>query len=199
MPGSPRIWFATSNDHKYEEGLLILKEFGISPRRLQSKGEELQSCDPTEVAIRAAAEAYRASGKPLFVEDTGLFIDSLRGFPGTYASFAFRTLGISGILKLMDGITARHARFVSVVAYCDGSTRLHAFTGRLNGRVALRASGHGGFGFDPVFLPRGETRTLAEMTLAEKCTISHRAKALRDFGGWLNRSRDRQDLSAQFE
>ncbi len=190
MPGSPRIWFATSNDHKFEEGRFVLRELGIVPRRLPSKGQELQSGDPSEVAFHAAAEAYRASRKPLFVEDTGLFVGSLRGFPGTSASFVFQTLGLGGILKLMDGVTPRGAEFVSAVAYCGGPSEPSVFTGRLKGRLALRPSGLRGFGYDPIFVPTGASRTLAQMTLAEKCRISHRARALRAFGGWLNQNRD---------
>lgn len=191
MPGSLSIWFATSNDHKFEEARFVLHEFGIVLHRLPSKGPELQSGDPSEVAEHAAAEAYRVSRKPLFVEDTGLFIEPLRGFPGTCASFAFQTLGLEGILKLMDGNSARGAEFLSAVAYCDGSSEPRVFAGRLKGRVALRPSGQGGFGFDPIFIPTGARRTLAQMTLAEKCAISHRASALRAFGGWLNLNRNR--------
>jgi len=191
MPGSPSVWFATSNDHKFEEARFVLQESGIVLRRLPSKGPELQSGDPSEVAVHAAAGAYRTSLKPLFVEDTGFFIECLRGFPGTCASFAFQTLGLEGILKLMDGISARGAEFVSAVAYCDGSSEPRAFVGRLKGRVALRPLGKRGFGFDPIFIPTGAKRTLAQMTLAEKCTTSHRANALRAFGGWLSLNRSR--------
>jgi len=189
MPESHRVWFATSNAHKFEECKFVLKELGIFPRRLPSKGREIQAGDPSDVAVHAAAEAYRRLRKPLFVEDTGLFIDSLNGFPGTFASFAFKTLGVEGILKLMDGVTARDAEFVSAVAFCDGAARPRGFTGRLKGRLAASPSGRGGFGFDPIFVPRGASLTLAQMTLAEKCAVSHRARALREFGGWFNMRR----------
>ncbi|MGD1055572.1 MAG: non-canonical purine NTP pyrophosphatase, partial [Nitrososphaerales archaeon] len=158
-------------------------------RRFPSKGPELQSGDPSEVAVHAAAEVFQTARKPLFVEDTGLFIECLRGFPGTSASFAFTTLGLDGILKLMDGMSARGAEFVSAVAYCDGSSGPRSFTGRLMGRMALRPLGQGGFGFDPIFVPTGRRRTMAQLTFAEKCAISHRAIALRDFGRWLSMNR----------
>jgi len=189
MPGSPSIWFATSNDHKFEEARFVLHEFGIALRRFPSKGPELQSHDPLEVAVHAAAEVFRTARKPLFVEDTGLFVECLGGFPGTFASFAFQTLGLTGILKLMGGMSARGAEFVSAIAYCDGSSEPRVFAGRLKGRVALRPLGQGGFGFDPIFVPAGKRRTLAQMTFAEKCAISHRASALRAFGRWLSLNR----------
>jgi len=72
MPGSPSIWFATSNDHKFEEARFVLRESGIVLLRLLSKGPELQSGDPSEVAAHAAVGVYQTSLKPLFVEDTGL-------------------------------------------------------------------------------------------------------------------------------
>jgi len=86
----------------------------------------------------------------------------------------------------MEGISTRDAEFVSAVAYCDGSSKPHVFVGRLKGRVALHPSGERGFGFDPIFIPTGAKRTLAQMTFAKKCAISHRASALRAFGGWLS-------------
>jgi len=67
MPGSPSIWFATSNDHKFEEARFVLQKLGIVLRRLPSKGLELQSGDPSDVAVHAAAGAYLTSLKPLFV------------------------------------------------------------------------------------------------------------------------------------
>jgi XTP/dITP diphosphohydrolase len=190
MPDSLRVWFATSNNHKFDEAQFVLKEFGVVLGRLPSKGPELQSGDPSEVAKHAAVEAYRALRKPLFVEDTGLFIDSLQGFPGTSASFAFHTLALGGILKLMNGVDARGAEFVSAVAYCGDSFGPHVFIGHLKGTVALHPSGREGFGFDPIFVPSESGRTLAQLTFTEKCAISHRGKAIRALGRWLNMNRN---------
>jgi XTP/dITP diphosphohydrolase len=189
MHGSPRVWFATSNDHKFRECSFVLAQLGIAPGRLISKGAELQSADPAEVASHAAAGAYAAFGKPLFVEDSALSIDRLSGFPGTYASYVFGTLGADGVLKLMEGARGRRAEFVAAVAYCDGPDPPRVFTGRLEGRISQRPAGGGGFGFDPIFVPRGSALTLAQMTLERKCAVSHRARALREFGAWLNRRR----------
>jgi len=186
MHGSPRVWFATSNEHKFREGSLILREFSIALRRLPSKGQELQSSDPSEVAAHAAVQLSSSTNRrPLIVEDTALFINCLRGFPGTYASFVFNTIGVEGVLRLMSGVKRRDAEFVSAVAFCDNSSEPRLFVGRLGGEIAFRAAGRGGFGFDPIFVPSGASKTLAQMTLLEKCTVSHRAIALRTFGRWL--------------
>ena len=191
MQGSPRLWFATSNDNKFEEAKFVLENMGIHPRRLSSKGQELQSTDPSTIVANAAEAAYRVFRKPLIVEDTGLFVVGLRGFPGTYASFVYKTIGVEGMLRLLEGVDARKAEFLSAVAYRDGSTRTAIFTGKLEGTIALHPAGLRGFGFDPIFVPREYSRTLGQMTLREKCSISHRAIALRSLGAWLKQICDR--------
>lgn len=199
MPVLRRVWFATSNEDKFQEGCFILKEFGVSPLRLQSKGLELQSTDPSEVAAHAARLSYSAHRRPLFVEDTALFINHLEGFPGTYASFVFGTLGLGGILRLMAYVDNRDAEFVSAVAYCDSQSEPMVFVGRLRGRIARRRAGRGGFGFDPIFIPTETNKTLAQMTLQEKCEVSHRALAIWALGEWFCLNSGRQRLSAHNE
>ena len=102
-----------------------------------------------------------------------------------------RTLGLDGVLRLLESAGARKAEFLSAVAYRDSSSRTVVFTGKLEGTIALRPSGLRGFGFDPIFIPKGASRTLGQMTLSEKCAISHRALALRDLGAWLKQHYDR--------
>ncbi len=175
---------ATSNEGKFREVSLVLHRFGINLDRLPGKGVEIQSDDIGEVAKFAATEAARAYRKPLIVEDTGLFINPLGGFPGSYTSFAFRSIGLEGVLKLLVGKEERRARFESAVAYCepDGEPRL--FRGSVRGRIAKGAFGREGFGFDPIFIPDGRRVTMAEMKIEEKCRVSHRAAATTRFGAW---------------
>lgn len=109
----------------------------------------------------------------------------LGGFPGPYASYVYRTIGLAGLLSLLPGSGDRSAEFVSAVAYATRRGRPRLFVGRLKGKIAEEPRGSGGFGFDPVFVPDGASRTLAELSLREKCAISHRAIALRALGGWL--------------
>jgi XTP/dITP diphosphohydrolase len=169
---------------------------GIVLRRLSKKGTEMQSDDVAEIAKRAALETYLLVKAPLIVEDTGLFIESLGGFPGPYASFVDRTLGPVSILRLMEGVRLRGAEFVSAVAFCHDPSKARVFVGRLRGRIARRASGNNGFGFDPIFVPEGGDKTLAELSLTGKAEISHRSLALRAFGAWLNSCSSGQRLSA---
>lgn len=184
MPESNELHFATSNPHKFDEAQFVVKGFGLTLKRLPSKGLELQADEVSEIASFSARESYRRFGLPLIVEDTGLFIKSLGGFPGCYSSFAFKSLGCDGILRLLSPSLGREAGFVSAVAYCAGGAP-RVFTGRLGGRISKRTEGSGGFGFDPIFVPLGARKTLGQMTLKQKCGLSHRALALRALAAWL--------------
>ena len=129
--------------------------------------------------------AARATGLPLIVEDTGLFIDALTGFPGPYAAYVLNTIGNAGILQLLDGFTSRTAEFRSTVAFCEPHGHPVSFNGIVEGRIALQGRGRHGFGFDPIFEPMGsDGRTLAEMEMAEKNQVSHRGRAVRAFAEW---------------
>lgn len=194
MPGSSRVYFATSNDSKFAEARLVLEEYGIRLGRLKSKGPEMQSDDVALVASAAASKLAARRRSPFFVEDTALFVNSLRGFPGTYAAFVRRTIGLSGLLNLLSECPDRSAEFRSAVAFVGSSRRPRVFVGRLRGVISPVARGTHGFGFDPVFVPRGSSKTLAELTLREKCAISHRAAALRALGEWLVSSKDWESL-----
>jgi XTP/dITP diphosphohydrolase len=163
---------------------LVLRELGLTIDRVNSKGSELQSDDLGEIAKFAATEASKSEGRALAVEDTGLFIASLNGFPGPYANFTHRKLGLDVILRILEYSRDRSAIFESAVAYCEPGGIPHLFRGSLRGRIGTRASGSNGFGFDPVFIPAGEDVTLAQMTLERKCSMSHRAIAVRRFGKW---------------
>ncbi len=176
--------FATSNRGKFLEMAIILRRLGLGVRRLQGKGLEIQSDDIYAVAKFASADATRKYGRRLIVEDSGLFIDALHGFPGPYSSFVFRTIGLGAILKLLTNVEDRAATFQSAVAYCEPGGEPQAFRGSMSGEIAKRASGSSGFGFDPIFVPSGQNLTIAEMTLDEKCGISHRAEAASRFGRW---------------
>jgi XTP/dITP diphosphohydrolase len=194
MRASNRLCFATSNDDKFEEAQFVLGELGLKLSRLKTKGSELQSYEVAAIAAKAASELSSRYRRPLFVEDTGLFVRSLGGFPGAYAAFVYRTVGLRGLLRLLSGSSDRSAEFVSAVAFVGDARKPRVFVGRLAGTIAPKPRGSKGFGFDPVFLPRGSTRALGEMSLREKCAVSHRAKALRVMGEWLVSPKRRESL-----
>lgn len=186
-----RVHFATSNDHKFKEAELVLRDLGIHLERLPSKGAELQADDVAAVASYSAKEAYAVNRVPLVVEDTGLFIERLGGFPGPYGAYAYKTIGVEGLLKLLASPGQRRAEFVSAVAFASGHGAPKVFRGSIRGVIAGAPRGRNGFGFDPVFVPSGSRLTLAQLQLAEKCAISHRGAAFSAFGSWLRSSRAR--------
>jgi len=178
-----RIAFVTSNRGKVEEAVRYLQPLGIDVYQLYFPYPEIQADTLEEVAEYGAKWLSERVGGRFFLDDSGLFIDAFDGFPGVYSAYVYKTLGIDGILKLMEGVENRKARFRSVLAYWDGE--LHLFTGEVEGEIVDSPRGTGGFGFDPVFQPSGFETTFAEMTTDDKNKISHRGRALRAFSEWL--------------
>jgi XTP/dITP diphosphohydrolase len=181
-----KLIFATGNLHKLHEVQFTLKEYPLIIEQRPLKGIEIQSDDLGEVAITSVLGAVQRSGAPTFVEDTGLFVEALKGFPGVFTSYTYQTLGASGLLKLLDGETNRRAVFKSAVAYCAPHNRPVCFRGEVSGRISRQARGVHGFGFDAVFEPDpGGGQTFGEMGIDEKNRWSHRARAVRRFAAWL--------------
>ncbi len=183
------VFFATGNINKFNEVRSILRQYGISVGMLKLKGDEIQSDSLREIAQKSVINAFKRCELPIFVEDAGLFIDGLSGFPGPYAAYVYKTIHNSGILKLMNGSKERDAKFLSVIAYCDQETICEPifFEGVVNGEITLaerKEQGKSGFGFDPIFQPNGNKKTFAEMAIGEKNLYSHRAMAIRKFAEW---------------
>jgi len=120
---------------------------------------------------------------PMIVEDAGLFINTLNGFPGPYSSYVYRTLGIDGTIKLINDKDDKKAEFRSIVAFGDSSI-IKTFQGVVRGMISIQPRGRSGFGFDPIFVPKGSEKTFAEMSLEDKNRYSHRAIALKKFARW---------------
>lgn len=177
-----QVTFASSNEHKFLEAKAILLPFGIEVLFAKLDLPEPQSDSLTEIAAEKAKSAFAIVRSPVIVEDDGLFIDSLKGFPGQYSSFVFQTIGNDGILKLLFGSRDRAATFRSVIAYHDGST-LSISEGNVKGRIPEHAS-KGGWGYDPIFVPEGSSLTFAELG-DKKNKFSHRKRGLENFAAWL--------------
>jgi XTP/dITP diphosphohydrolase len=156
----------TENKAKGVEALSILASLGVKARLVLMGKQEIQSESLEEIALR----------KPLLVDDSGLFIEALNGFPGPYSSYVYKKIGVRGILKLMSGEVNRRACFKTAVATIIPPLE-KVYTGETCGEITLEPRGEHGFGFDPIFIPENSKRTYAEMTLEEKNRISHRYKA----------------------
>ena len=181
------VFFATGNINKFNEARNILRAYGFAVGMLRVKGDEIQSDSLEQIAQTSALNACKRTNLPIFVEDAGLFIDSLCGFPGPYAAYVYKTIHNGGILRLMS-VKDRQAKFQSVIAYCDPTlSEPICFEGESKGKITLnerQPKGKAAFGFDPIFQPNGSSKTFAEMTIEEKNGFSHRAMAIRKFAEW---------------
>ncbi len=179
-----KLHFLTGNKNKVIEAEKRLGPLGFDIIQENLQPPEIQADTLEEVALFSAKWAEPYAKKPFFLEDSGFFVDSLNGFPGVYSAYVFRTLGYMGILRLLEGVEKRCARFVAIIAYHDGEV-IRMFRGEVLGTVTREPRGGNGFGYDPIFIPEGSSRTFAEMDTEEKGRFSHRGKALENMERWL--------------
>lgn len=177
----------TSNKGKYDEFKQMMEQNGIALNLVLMSYPEEQLDTIEEVAERSLCYLKGIIKDDFFIDDSGLFIEELKGFPGVYSSYVKRTLDNEGILRLMDSRINRKAEFKTCIAYYDG--HLNLFTGVTRGSIAKEMKGKRGFGFDPIFIPEGRKKTYAEMTLEEKNSISHRSKATLQFLNYLKKKK----------
>jgi len=177
------VAFVTTNPGKFREAQAILGQRGVRVRWLRRSLHEPQSDDLAEVA-RSKANDVRGVRGYVLVEDSGLFIPSLRGFPGVYSAHFLRIWGFPPILELL-----RHRRRAAVfrsVAVLRRGKSSRTFVGEVEGTIARRPSGHQGFGYDPIFVPKGYRATFASLPGSVKNAISHRSRALDQVGAFLS-------------
>jgi XTP/dITP diphosphohydrolase len=172
----PRLTFVTSNVNKFAEAEKFLAN-QIKLVNNQHSRIEIQANTLEEVASYSLDKDPALSAmKLIFLEDAGLFIDALNGFPGPYSAYVLVTVGCQGILKLMTSIENRSARFESVIAFRDSNGKIHLFKGVTHGRITFNERGTH-WGFDPIFIPYDENRTYAELG-SDKKFFNHRVKSL---------------------
>ncbi|MCL6578199.1 MAG: XTP/dITP diphosphatase [Candidatus Bathyarchaeota archaeon] len=185
------IFFATNNVNKFNEARMVFGEYKIAVGMLRVKTLEVQSDSLEEIAKTSVVEAFGKCNLPVIVEDAGLFVEALNGFPGPYAAYVYKTIGNKGLLQLMEKIENRKAVFQSAVAYYSSDLKSPiCFKGEVFGEITrkeMTVNNSSGFGFDPIFQPVNSAKTFAEMTIKEKNRYSHRAKALRKFAEWYSK------------
>lgn len=178
MQQSFDLYFASSNIYKFREAKKILKDFNINLGFFKCELEEIQSNSLQKIAKNKAMQAFQKCKHPVIVEDDGLFIASLKGFPGPYSSYVFKTIGNEGILKLLK--KNREAKFVSIISFYD-KQNIQSFESKLDGIISKKIMGDG-WGYDPIFIPSVSKKTFAQ--LENKNKISHRYKTLKKFSSW---------------
>lgn len=153
----------TGNEQKIKEFEIVLRGSGIRFEVLRAEKPELRSDDPCEIVKVAAKTFSERLRKPVVVEDSGLFIEALRDFPGTCTKYAHERIGNSGILRLMKGVKNNRCWYKSAVGYCEPGKEPVCFLGVEEGKIAEKEKGKGGWGQDPVFIPKGCSRTYGEL------------------------------------
>lgn len=194
-----KLLIATTNQGKLAEFAAWLADLPFEALGLADLPRALPEVEETgatfaENALLKAAYYHAQTGWLTLADDSGLAVDALGGRPGVHSA-RYAGIGASDadkVAKLLAELKSvpepeRTARFVCVLALVGPGLR-ETFAGECAGKLAPAARGNGGFGYDPVFVMPGSTRTFAELTRAEKSAVSHRGLALRQFRAWLNKA-----------
>jgi XTP/dITP diphosphohydrolase len=184
-----KLYCATTNTGKLREFRRVIPNLEQFPDRDLAAPEETGSTFEENAILKAAYYGTHVDGV-LFAEDSGLEVDALGGKPGIYsARYAGNdSENNSRVLRELQGLEQRTARFVCVIALVRGDFVLNTFRGEVEGEIAREPSGHEGFGYDPLFFYPALDRTFAELSAAEKLSVSHRGQALRKLAEFLQSS-----------
>ncbi len=167
----------TSNPGKVAEYQKAFDSLGIEMEHYRLPYDEVQTSDLEEVVNKGMDEIICQGVRDFIIDDSGLFVDALKGFPGVWSAYAQKTIGNKGILKLMEGVEDRGAEFRCCIG-CDIDGRRIIVIGKCRGVITQSEQGDGGFGFDPIFSPDGKL-TFSEIPIDEKNTMSHRGNAVK--------------------
>jgi non-canonical purine NTP pyrophosphatase (RdgB/HAM1 family) len=153
------VTFITGNQGKAD---FLAKFLGFPVDHQKVDLEEIQSLDLKKIAEHKARGAYDIVKDPVLVEDMGLSFSALGRLPGAFTKWFYEEIGLEKMCRLLDGYEDKSGFMQIFFAYFDGAN-IKFFEGKLNGTIAEHPLGGGGFGFDPIFIPSGQDKTLAEM------------------------------------
>jgi XTP/dITP diphosphohydrolase len=172
-----RLKIITSNPGKVLEYREALSSLSVDVEHVKLPYDEIQASDLADV-VKNGMDRLKGSGtKDFIIDDSGMFVDALNGFPGVYSAYVLKTVGNAGILKLMEDANERSANFQCCIG-CNFNGNDIIVLGRCDGVILRKETGTEGFGYDPIFSPGGKG-SLAEMSVSEKNRISHRGNAIR--------------------
>ena len=186
------IYFVSHNIYKYSEIKSIVDKriIDLHLKFCKRNITEIQDQKIEKIAIEKAKLAYNIVKKPIIIEDDGLFINSLNGFPGQYSSYVLKSIGNRGIIRLLKGYRDRSAFFKSVFVYSNGII-VKVFYGKINGKISSTIKDDG-WGYDPIFIPLNNNKsdtTFAKLNkMNKKNEVSHRRIALDKFVKWFNQN-----------
>lgn len=170
-----KIYIATTNDKKVES---IKKILGVEVEKIALDLPEVQSINVEEVVTYSAKDAYKKTGKPVLVNDTGFYIEAWQGLPGALITwFTKYTVGVPGLLKMLETEENRKATAKTAYAFFDGK-EVHTFIGEMSGTLTHEEKGTYGFEWDSIFMPDGYKKTFGEMLPEEKDSVPYYKSAL---------------------
>lgn len=146
--------------------------------------DEIQTLDVDRLVEHKARQAYEILKTPVLVEDQGLGFTALGGLPGPFIKFFVEETGLEACCKMLDGFSDRSARAECVFGYYDGA-QLTLFRGGLEGTIADKPRGERVFGWDPIFIPKGYTKTRAELSEAEDHKVYLKIKPIEQVRAFL--------------
>ena len=157
-----KIIYVTGNKFKLDVAKKILEPYGFEIEQKKIYCPEVQDDKIEEVSKFSAKYAANELDCAVIKNDSGLCIDALNGFPGPYTAYCENTITEDGILKLMEGKINRNAKFVEVISYCEPGMEPISFVSDSFGEISNKKQGEFGWSYDRIFIPKGQTKTLAE-------------------------------------
>ena len=168
-----QITLITGNEGKAQEFGRLL---GMEILHQKISLPEVQHTDVAVVAKAKVEAAYQELQQPVFVDDTGLYVNAWGNLPGALIAWFLDNVGNDGLIRMLEGWDDRSAKVVTALGYCDENGP-QVFVGEVSGAIAKAPRGNNGFGYDAIFIPEGQGKTFAEMDDAEKDVNSMRAIA----------------------
>lgn len=178
------LLFVTGNENKLKEASKIL---GFEVENVKLDLPEIQDIEVDNTIKDKAKRAYEEVKKPLIIEDTGLYLESMNGFPGALIKWVLKSIGSKGITKIIKNMENKKAYAKTSIGYFDGN-KVHIFSGIIKGRICEEPKEGKNFGWDNIFKPENYDRTFSEMTDKEKNNISMRKTAFEKLKKFLDDS-----------
>lgn len=180
-----KIRFVSRNDYKVQEVQTILKDAGVEVIAVKHSIDEIQTEDVNNLVRDKLLKAFKIVGRPVFVEHTGLYIESLNDFPGGLTQIFWDRLQADKFSLLFGNSENTNLVAKTIIGYCD-SSQIHLFEGAIKGNISTEPRGNKDFQWDCIFIPEGETQTFAEMG-SKKNEISMRKIAFDNFKAFLTK------------
>ena len=155
-----KITLVTGNWAKVAQAKSVLEPMGHEIDNIKMDTVEIQADTVEEVAAYSAKWASEQLKKNVVKNDTGIVIEGLKGFPGPYTHYVQDTIGEDGVLKIMEGMENRNAKFVQALAFCEYGKEPVVFTSETKGTISLKKEGTHGWCWDFIFIPEGQDKTL---------------------------------------